>query len=320
MNNNLLGIDAEHFVTDQDGLAVPVLEFFGNAQGVIEVHKDTASDIQPRGYTSYELPLDNAILTEDGLPFEVPVTPSREPSDIVRRLGRGVSRAWEIAEENGYQMSASPLVYLDVNYLKYRPELRVLGCSPDICVHEGEISSRPPQDASKTDWRTGGFHVHFSLPEITDIYNTQSLVLACDATLGLTDVLLDHSNLARKRREMYGAAGKFRIQPWGVEYRTPSSAVAVHPEVTTAFLDIAKTLHSGFEQREVDGYDLIDSLGFEEVVQAINQADVDLATELWAEAAGMLNFNPETLQLIWNITKEGGVVGYYGDYIMRGWK
>jgi hypothetical protein len=319
---NLLGIDAEHFVTGQDGLAVPVLELFNeNTPGAVKVHKDIMSDIQPKGYTSYEVPLSNCRLTEDGLPFEVPITPSRDIDTIVRRLGRGIAKAWEVAEGNGYEISASPLVYLDKSYLEYRPELRVLGCSPDMCVHDdGTELSKPIQDARETNWRTGGFHVHFSLPGIKDMMKAQSLVLACDAILGLTDVLLDHTNLAKKRRDMYGAAGKFRLPPWGVEYRTPSSAVAVHPEATLAFLSMAKTLHSAFEQEEVDGYDLIEGLGFQEVVLAINTVDISTAIDLWSRMATKLSFNPDTLDKIWSIAENGGVVGYYGSYIMEGWK
>jgi hypothetical protein len=327
MNNNLLGVDAEKFATGPDGLAVPVLEFFNNtAPGAVEVHKDIPSDIQPGGYTSYEVPLRNAKLTEDGLPFEVPITPSRNVETIVRRLGRGVVEAWKIAETNGYQVSASPLVYLEESYLEYRPELRVLGCSPDMCVYDEERLSSPSQDARETNWRTGGFHVHFSLPNLRqDVYLAQSLVLACDATLGIVDVLLEHSDLGRKRREMYGAAGKFRLQPWGVEYRTPSSTVVVHPEVTEAFLSIAKTLHAAFEQNELDGYNLIDSLGFDDVVTAINEVDVDKAMVLWEQvtkplADTALGINSEAVDLIYILGTNGGVVGYYGNYLMEGWK
>lgn len=328
-NNALLGVDAEYFAVTNGslGYAVPVLDFFGNTNDAVPVHKDIPSDIQPGGYDSFEVELQNAKLTEDGLPFEVPITPSDDVAALVRRLRRGVRKAWGIAEANGYQMSAEPLVYFHEEWLDTRPELRVLGCSPDMCVYDdGQELSRPSQDAKSTPWRTGGFHVHFSMPGLTeDLYLSQSLVMACDAVLGLTDVLLEHTPNGRQRREMYGAAGRFRLQPWGIEYRTPSSAISVSPEVTTSFLSLAKSLHNAFLLGEVDGYDLIESLGFEAVIKAINACDADAALPLWEKSVHTLGdttfgVHSESIDLIYGMYTSGGVLPEYGDYIMRGWK
>ncbi len=318
----MLGVDAEYFATDKKGLAVPVLDFFDEGTpGAQPVFKDIASDIQPKGYNSYEVPLENAKLTEDGLPFEVPITPSTEVGDLVRRLRRGVQKAWEVAEYNGYLITAAPLVHLDPKYLEHRPELRVLGCSPDMCIHaflEGE--SKPHQDPRKTDWRTGGFHVHFSMPD-RDMYQVQSLVMACDTILGLADVLIDHSDGAKQRREMYGAAGKFRMQPWGVEYRTPSSAVSVHPELTEAFLELASMLYTSVKLREIDGINLMNDVGFDEVINAINQVNFDMAYHLLL--SGLEQFPQRKVgpvDKIYEVAFSGGANHYYGSYTMEGWK
>ena len=48
------------------------------------------------------------------------------------------------------------------------------------------------------------------------------IVKYLDMYLGIPSVVLDPD---KKRRKLYGKAGAFRLQPWGVEYRVLSSGM-----------------------------------------------------------------------------------------------
>lgn len=63
------------------------------------------------------------------------------------------------------------------------------------------------------------FHIHVGYPKQN--YETSvNIVKWMDVFLGVPSILLDEDT---ERRKLYGRAGAFRLQPWGVEYRVLSS-------------------------------------------------------------------------------------------------
>ncbi len=249
----MLGIDTEGFFIDNKGLAVPALVAFENQKSVKmkKVHKDIPTDIKPDGYPSLMGKFRSSALVEDGLAFEITTEPSDKPKILVNRIRQAIKQALNIGTELGLGVVATPFVDFDPSWVVSQAELRVLGCNPDFSVHgSSRLAYQPTQDPKKTFWRTGGGHIHFSIPGILD--NPElitDLVLLCDATLGLADVLIEHSELGRKRREMYGQPGKFRVQPWGVEYRTPSNVWMANPELAEVFLTMSSFIHTSVESR-----------------------------------------------------------------------
>jgi len=280
---NLIGLDCEYFYQSPSGLAKPAKDVLVASKQHRPIFKEIGSDIADGGYWTAEVTLANSKLTEDGLALEVPVTPEREVDSLMQHLYEGLREAWKLADDNGYILSAAPLVYLDPRDLVDHPELRVLGCSPDKCLYD--LSTCPWQDPRKITWRTGGFHIHFSISEIhKDMNKVQGLVMLLDCTLGLYDVLIESTDLGRQRRQMYGRAGKFRIQPWGVEYRTPSSVASTNPELTAGLLGLAKMVHVLIE----DGYnpfEFINQLDFGRVVPTINNCDPEAAKQLFSNVS-----------------------------------
>lgn len=63
------------------------------------------------------------------------------------------------------------------------------------------------------------FHIHVGYPN-TNVEESLSIVKWMDVFLGVPSLLLDPDE---ERRKLYGKAGCFRLQPWGVEYRVLSS-------------------------------------------------------------------------------------------------
>ena len=90
-------------------------------------------------------------------------------------------------------------------------------CDPDYNAYTEEVNPKP--EGASTNLRSAGFHVHVGYPNQN--YETSvNIVKWMDVFLGVPSLLLDPDT---ERRKLYGKAGCFRLQPWGVEYRVLSS-------------------------------------------------------------------------------------------------
>ena len=318
----MLGTDIEFFAQGTDGLIIPALKVFENSGlGMSPVFKEIFSDLQPNGYESLEYSLPHAKLTEDGLAIETPIDPSGDVDDLMNYLHEGIVASLDMVESAQACLIAAPLVYLNPSDLAVRPELRVLGCAPDRDLYYGAMECRPSQDPRETNWRTGGGHIHFSCKNILDPDVVQALVLLCDLVLGTADVLLEHSADGRKRREMYGQPGKYRLQPWGVEYRTMSNVWAVHPEVTRAVLGLAHALHSAIDGG-FDTMETISEVDILEVIRAITECDHETAYALFSNGVESLDksgYDVTAYSTVQDFYRAGGIVNAFG-YNMSGWR
>lgn len=96
-------------------------------------------------------------------------------------------------------------------------------CDPDFCIY-----TKNPNEvgkASKTSLRSAGFHIHVGYPE-NNIDTSIAMLYYIDAIVGLPSILYDTDV---ERRNLYGKAGCFRLQPYGFEYRTLSSFWIANP-------------------------------------------------------------------------------------------
>ena len=218
----MLGIDVETFAVNGKGYAVPALKLFEDMPMIGDFPRRRITKNYGKGpFTSYEYVTPFGSIIEDGLAIEFPVKPENHYGRLVENL-ETMLLATRIAVQNtfGFALTCAPIVNFAKAY-KIRPELRVFGCNPDQSIYTGNIG-KPDIDPTTISWRTSGGHFHFSCG-VTEMSDIQTFILLADLTLGLGDVLLDHSELAQRRRDIYGQPGKFRIQPHGVEYRTCSS-------------------------------------------------------------------------------------------------
>lgn len=99
-------------------------------------------------------------------------------------------------------------------------------CDPDYNAYTEDVNPRP--EGTKTNLRSAGFHVHVGYDN-KNVKKSLKIIKALDIFLGIPSVLLDKDT---KRRSLYGKAGSFRLQPWGVEYRVLSSFMMSTPELT----------------------------------------------------------------------------------------
>ena len=90
-------------------------------------------------------------------------------------------------------------------------------CDPDYNAWTEDINPKP--SGEKTNLRSAGCHIHIGYDN-PNVETSLQLIKLFDVYLGLASVVIDPDN---KRRQLYGKAGAFRVQDWGVEYRTLSS-------------------------------------------------------------------------------------------------
>lgn len=90
-------------------------------------------------------------------------------------------------------------------------------CMPDYNVYTEKKNKKP--NAKNQNLRSAGFHIHvgYDHPAVPE---SLRMVKLLDIFLGIPSVIIDPD---KKRRELYGKAGAFRLTKYGVEYRTLSS-------------------------------------------------------------------------------------------------
>lgn len=188
----------------------------------------------------------------------------------------------------------------DVSVFAYKPaflaaalfpptELRdsralVFGCDPDYNAWNNSIANPKPH-AKNDRLRSCGGHVHVGYPEGT-IKECEHLIQLMDLYLGVPSVMMDEDTT---RRELYGKAGSYRVQKYGVEYRVLSNfwlkdkkySKWVFEQTQRAVdkaieLEIGGYTDKGY-RKFIEGYDL-----GEEIQEAINNTNINVAQKLMA--------------------------------------
>lgn len=140
-------------------------------------------------------------------------------------------------------------------------------CDPDYCIYTGDVNE--PAKPGRSTLRSSGLHIHVGYPN-NNIDTSLIMLLYIDAYVGVPSVLYDTDT---ERKKLYGKAGCFRLQKWGVEYRTLSSYwLANESRITFIWKQLEWALHC-FENNIA----LPES---SDVQKAINENNIDLANTL----------------------------------------
>lgn len=146
-------------------------------------------------------------------------------------------------------------------------EAKQFGCAPDYNAYTEKENPKPQGD--RGNLRSAGCHIHIGYPKCNP--NTSiELVKYLDAYLGVPSILIDTDD---KRRSLYGKAGSFRLQQWGVEYRVLSSKFIENDKLLEWVWNKVKTA--------IMAHHFSIPLPPENlVIKAINNSDQKLAKEL----------------------------------------
>lgn len=255
INNVTIGADPELFiVNEKTGKVVSSVGLIPGEKG-----NPWVGDDMPTGFG---LETDN-ILAE----FNIP--PVRDRESFINNIEYMKEYISKFVKEKdpdlGILCKASMTV--DKSELKSK-QAKEFGCDPDYNVYTEDVNPKP-KNASRTNLRSAGFHIHVGYDN-HNIDDSLALIKYLDAYLGVPSLLLDKDT---KRRSLYGKAGCFRLTPYGVEYRTLSSAM-MEDSITLNF--VWKQL-----QKAIDAYNSGVAIPHPSYVRkAIDESDVNLANVL----------------------------------------
>ena len=221
IENVTIGTDPELFLRSKDtGAYVP--SFY-----VIQGDKNNPTPISENGHN---IQCDN-VMVEYGVP------PSKTAEEYVKNNQFVLDYLKEkVADPNNLELVIKPYVNFDENDL-LGEKATEFGCMPDFNVWKGgkpNTVGRPEKTG-----RSAGGHIHVGYDNHNFITNDY-IVKALDLFIGVPLVKMEPNN---KRKEMYGKAGSYRPQPWGVEYRSPSNFIVSSPELMKwAFNQVLKAV------------------------------------------------------------------------------
>ena len=199
-----IGADPELFIINNEN---------GNVVSSIGIIPGVKNDpFIPKGYKKgYGIETDN-ILAE----FNIP--PAKTEDEFVNSIN--VMKSWIrdlVRSVNpNYDIQCIASRYVNDDQLQ-SDEAKLFGCDPDFNAYTEDVNPKP--EGASTNLRSAGFHVHVGYPNM-DFEVSMNIVKWMDIFLGVPSVILDPDT---ERRKLYGKAGCFRLQPWGVEYRVLSS-------------------------------------------------------------------------------------------------
>lgn len=175
----------------------------------------------------------NGAVQVDGMAAEFNIDPAGTAEQFVSNLLSVISQLGKMLPAD-HSLSFVPVASFSRKVWDEVSETaKELGCDPDFNAYTGNVNPRPDGDRL---YRTAAGHVHVGWTEGMDptdpghITACRMLARQMDFYLGVPALLIDSDH---KRRSLYGAAGAFRIKPYGVEYRVLSNAWLKDPELMT---------------------------------------------------------------------------------------
>lgn len=220
----LFGCDPEVFVHD-GGKFIP-------AHGMIQGTKEEPYKVR------------NGAVQVDGLALEFNIDPVASREDWLRNI-RSVEAQLRDMIDPKFNLRAVPSAdFVKDDFINLPPAARVLGCDPDYNAYSGE-RNKVPADAGNEPYRCAGGHVHIgwlepdsaNLEDQVHIHDCSVVVKAMDVTLGLLSCSFDTD---KRRSNVYGGPGAYRVKPYGVEYRTLSNAWLATDDRVNWVFDTAK--------------------------------------------------------------------------------
>jgi hypothetical protein len=262
-----IGSDPEFLLADSEGIksAIPVLK----------QDKDNPIDLQD-GYKIY---YDNTMF-EASLP---PATSKEVFRETFRTLFKKMKKVTDM------EVIAMPSHDFSLEECSH-PGALVSGCDPELDAYERK--SYTPPDFTKGTFRSAGGHIHVGREDFGKIEeydfnepllgsdSKENMVKLMDVLVGLPLTVIDNSEQSKKRKKIYGKAGRFRRTSYGIEYRTLSNYWLSSPELVDFVYELTeKSYNYLFEGKEVKEEtslkvrEIINSDNEEEALKLIKELD-----------------------------------------------
>ena len=120
------------------------------------------------------------------------------------------------------------------------PEALKINCHKENCAYAMEEEDGDEFLFQKTDLRSAGGHIHLGCPEIHEMFNPVLTIRMMDLFVGIPSIFIDHDPTSKRRRELYGKAGRYRLTPYGVEYRSIGNFWLSSPKLVELVYDLSE--------------------------------------------------------------------------------
>jgi len=249
-----IGADPELFIiNEKTGKVISSIGLIPGIKGEPYISED-----MPKGFG---LETDN-ILAEFNIP---PVTSCEGFINAMNYMKDYITNFVKKINPN-YGIKCSAYEVVDEDQLQ-SDEAKLFGCDPDYNCYTESQNEKP--DGALTNGRSAGCHIHIGY-ENPNVETSLKLVKYFDVYVGLPSVLYDTDV---RRRTLYGKAGSFRLQEWGVEVRLLSAAMYANEK-------LMRIIWNGVIQA-INAYNHNFSLPDPAYVRkAIDNSDVELAKTL----------------------------------------
>ncbi len=145
-----------------------------------------------------------------------------------------------------YAEMAAPYKLVPQSAQNYAPselthsDAKKVNCAPEFCPYEMEQAKSPVDEILYGTLRTCGGHVHLGSEHLIEGHYGILSMYMMDLFLGIPSLWLDKDPTSAIRRSMYGAAGRYRVKPYGMEYRSLSNFWLQSPRLVEFVYDISE--------------------------------------------------------------------------------
>jgi len=215
--NFSFGTDPE-FMLSKDGKIV-------SAIGIIKGTKDRRKKVG-----DYAFYYDNVL-------GECCVPPANSRDEAVANIGGCLAAFAELVAPCKLVVQASHTY--DADQLR-DPDALLIGCSRENCVYTLQEIQPDEQMFLKTNLRSAGGHIHLGSKLLLEGFNSLTAVRLLDLFVGIPSLFLDFDRTSKKRKELYGKAGRFRTPKYGVEYRSIGNFWLSSPKFVELIYDLCE--------------------------------------------------------------------------------
>lgn len=238
-------------------------------------------------------------IQRDNVAVEFATLPANSGKDFVEKVKSCLIDTYAMLPK-GHDLIVEPSATFDKAHLT-DPEAQEFGCDPDFNAYTVSMNEKPW--CGDSCFRSCGAHIHVGcldakgkamkgLEFLLEFNGKINAIKAMDLFHGTISTVLDNSDAAVKRRELYGKAGCHRPTEYGVEYRVLSNYWMKSPELVMLMDALTRDAMALIVNDKLQG--ILDLVGEDELQSVINNGQVVDAQKI-VEIYVLPNILAETL-------------------------
>lgn len=172
----------------------------------------------------------------DNVLAECTVVPSKDKEEAVANIQHCLQTYADLV--NPYKLVVQASQDYPKSQLKHKDAIAI-GCKREYCAYALRDIEPPEETMQTKPLRSAGGHIHIGCKFAQkDVLNTVAVIRMMDVFVGLPSIYLEHDETSKKRKELYGQAGRFRKPKHGAEYRSLSNFWLASPKLVSLIHDL----------------------------------------------------------------------------------